>query len=88
MMAVPLFAENSYQFDAAAKIIAQGIDEKGAYLILDRTEFYPQGGGQPSDVRTKKNDFSVYFPRISVFLAEIERRSMVGLLNKYNPYRI
>jgi len=25
------------------------VDTKGPYLVLDRTPFYPQGGGQPSD---------------------------------------
>ncbi|MDR1233241.1 MAG: alanyl-tRNA editing protein [Puniceicoccales bacterium] len=47
-----LFAENSYLFDTHAKIIAQGSDEKGTYLVLDQTVFYPQGGGQPSDIGT------------------------------------
>ncbi|MDR1433235.1 MAG: alanyl-tRNA editing protein [Puniceicoccales bacterium] len=49
-----LFAENSYIFEAATKVISIAVDEKGTYLVLDRTVFYPQGGGQPSDVGTIK----------------------------------
>src|SRR5580692_7772365 len=31
-------------------------DENGMKLILDRTPFYPQGGGQPSDVGVIEGD--------------------------------
>ncbi|QLE41857.1 hypothetical protein FD723_16485 [Nostoc sp. C052] len=27
-------------------------DERGSYCVLDSTMFYPQGGGQPSDIGT------------------------------------
>jgi alanyl-tRNA synthetase len=45
-----LFVKNSYLFEANAKVMSYGVDERGAYLVIDRTIFYPQGGGQPSDV--------------------------------------
>jgi alanyl-tRNA synthetase len=32
-----------------SRIINFGLDDKGTYLVLDQTIFYPQGGGQPSD---------------------------------------
>lgn len=33
-----------------------GKDEKGIFIILDQTAFYPQSGGQPSDQGIIKND--------------------------------
>lgn len=36
-------------FETTATIQGRGTDTKGAYLILDRSLFYPQGGGQPAD---------------------------------------
>lgn len=46
--------EKIYYQDAAAntapaKVTANGIDEKGSYVVLDRSCFYPEGGGQPAD---------------------------------------
>lgn len=45
-----LYLNDTYLFDEQAKIIKIGSDEKGNYLVLDKTIFYPQGGGQPCDV--------------------------------------
>lgn len=46
------YFNDSYQFSCSAKILFSGRDETGWYIILDQTVFYPQGGGQPSDVGT------------------------------------
>ncbi|MDR2737521.1 MAG: hypothetical protein LBB18_01080, partial [Puniceicoccales bacterium] len=59
-MVVSLFSEDSYLFESPAKVVTQGVDESGHYLILDRTIFYPQGGGQPSDVGVVKCGESVF----------------------------
>ena len=45
-----VYLKNTYEFEANAKLLKFDKDEKGTYLILDRTLFYPQGGGQPSDL--------------------------------------
>lgn len=45
-----LYLSNTYLFNETGKIIDKGSDEKGTFLVLDRTIFYPQGGGQPSDI--------------------------------------
>lgn len=34
---------------ATARVIATGKDDNGHYAILDRSCFYPEGGGQPAD---------------------------------------
>ena len=47
-----------------AQIEASGRDDRGAYLVLNRTVMYPQGGGQPSDrgrIQTEGDEFSVTF---------------------------
>jgi alanyl-tRNA synthetase len=45
-----LYLENAYLFESDAHIIECKKDEKDAsYILLDRTIFYPQGGGQPCD---------------------------------------
>jgi Ser-tRNA(Ala) deacylase AlaX len=44
------YLSNTYQYEAKAKILKFDKDDKGPFLILDHTIFYPQGGGQPSDL--------------------------------------
>ena len=55
-----LYLNDTYLFDCEAKILGQAQDDRGAYLVLDRTIFYPQGGGQPSDQgNIKAEEFNV-----------------------------
>ena len=49
-MTEELFREDSYQRQCDAKVIA--VNEDG--IVLDRTVFYPEGGGQPGDSGTLK----------------------------------
>ena len=44
-----MYREYPYVFEAQAQILQHGVDERGMYLILDQSLFYPQGGGQPAD---------------------------------------
>lgn len=44
-----LYLNDTYQLTGSAKIVGVGRAEKGGFLELDKTVFYPQGGGQPSD---------------------------------------
>ena len=46
------YLEDTYQFSCPAKIQATHQDSEGSYMLLDKTIFYPQGGGQPSDQGT------------------------------------
>ena len=44
-----LFYENVYLREFTARVLFCGEEERGCYVILDRTAFYPEGGGQPAD---------------------------------------
>lgn len=44
-----LYLQNTYNLNDEALVVGDQRDERGRYLLLDRTIFYPQGGGQPSD---------------------------------------
>lgn len=49
-MTVQIYDHHPYASEYMAKIIKSDQDDKGLYLILDKTIFYPEGGGQPSDL--------------------------------------
>ncbi len=53
-----LFMKDCYVKAFDAKVIARGKADDRAYVVLDRTAFYPLGGGQPSD-KGKLNDVPV-----------------------------
>ncbi len=44
-----LYLVDTYLFKETATFLEMREHEKGTVVILDRTIFYPQGGGQPSD---------------------------------------
>ncbi len=44
-----LFYLDTYLKTFEARVLFCGQDERGSYVVLDRTAFYPEGGGQPSD---------------------------------------
>ncbi|AAY61628.1 threonyl and Alanyl tRNA synthetase second additional domain protein [Rickettsia felis str. Pedreira] len=56
-MTIQLYLNNTYLFESKASILNYGEDEKGKFIILDQTIFYPQGGGQPSDQGVIQNDY-------------------------------
>ena len=47
-----LFYENVYLREFEAEVLSCGKDERGQYVVLDQTAFYPEGGGQPADLGT------------------------------------
>ncbi len=57
-----LCLENTYLFNCSATVLEIGKLDGKEYVVLDRTVFYPQGGGQPSDIGvilTEKSGFAV-----------------------------
>lgn len=52
---------DSYRYNSTSNILGFGEDEIGKYCTLDKTIFYPQGGGQPSDIGVIKLDENNYF---------------------------
>lgn len=46
------YFDDSYQFSSFSILTSFAHDENGPYITLDSTIFYPQGGGQPTDVGT------------------------------------
>lgn len=49
MKTIKSYYNDTYCFTGEAQIIGNGTDERGAFITLNSTIFYPQGGGQPSD---------------------------------------
>lgn len=47
-----IYLDNTYCYEHDADISHFGADEKGSYCVLNETIFYPQGGGQASDIGT------------------------------------
>jgi Ser-tRNA(Ala) deacylase AlaX len=47
-----LCLNNTYNYNCQAIVLEIGLFEEKDYVILDSTVFYPQGGGQPSDIGT------------------------------------
>jgi alanyl-tRNA synthetase len=75
-MTTPLYLDDTYLDTHTAALTAAGADDRGTYVILDQTIFYPQGGGQPSDCGTIMGDgftLSVH----QVRLAETEIRHYI-----------
>jgi alanyl-tRNA synthetase len=50
------YLENTYLFNLETFITCEGKDDRGTYVLLDETIFYPQGGGQPSDEGVLQGD--------------------------------
>jgi alanyl-tRNA synthetase len=51
-----VFYERPYQVDFSARVLKVFRTTKGNWVALDKTCFYPEGGGQPGDVGSLKYD--------------------------------
>lgn len=56
------FLEDTEEFESNAKVVSvdTSVSQPGSVIILDETIFYPQGGGQPTDVGTIAKDGAVF----------------------------
>lgn len=68
-----VYLEEQAILELDAEIRALGSDERGTYLILDRTVMYPQGGGQPSDQGTIQTDGDEFPVRLVRFVGDSAR---------------
>jgi len=50
MMTKLKYLDDTYLFEASATVTEITANENGKAVILDQTIFYPQGGGQPTDI--------------------------------------
>ena len=55
-----LYLKDTYLFSWSAGIIETWRDESGDSIILDQTLFYPQWGGQPSDIGLISNESAIF----------------------------
>lgn len=63
-----LYWSDTYLFKSTATLISIESDSTGFHFIFDTTIFYPQGGGQPSDIgkvtaKDKSEEFQITFVR-------------------------
>jgi Ser-tRNA(Ala) deacylase AlaX len=55
-----IYLKNQYLYECTGRVLSIETTEKGLAIILDRTVFYPQGGGQPGDSGIIKNENGTY----------------------------
>lgn len=55
-----LYIQKPGQLESDVRVTAVEREGDATFLVLDRTPFYPQGGGQPSDVGTITGDGFVF----------------------------
>lgn len=58
------YLDDTYVDTGDASVSGAGRDDRGPFLVLDQTIFYPQGGGQPTDtgsIRAGEADLPVAF---------------------------
>ena len=64
-----MYLKDPHTYQSYAEIMGKGSDDKGLYLIFDRSVFYPQGGGQPADqgwVDVGAKEYSIYLSLIHI----------------------
>lgn len=78
-----LYQGDSYLLKCTTNVLTfRKLDRHKALLILDSTIFYPQGGGQPSDVgiiksKTSTTSFSVTFVRYNMETGQVEHEGVL-----------
>src|SRR5581483_11605569 len=78
-----LYYSDSYTLDFDAHVVEQTTYKQRPALVLDRTYFYPEGGGQPSDTGVLNG-----VPMIDVQTRETDRAVLHVLDGKLNDARV
>ena len=73
----PLYYDDHYTKEFDAKVLWRQVSPKGTEVILDKTAFYPEGGGQPAD----KGMFLSKGKQIQVIHVEKSGNSIIHLLD-------
>ncbi|MCK5112585.1 MAG: alanine--tRNA ligase, partial [Thermoplasmatales archaeon] len=64
---IPLYYEDHYSKEFDAKVLWKSDTDNGTKVILDKTTFYPDGGGQPGDMGDLSTD------KKQVFVKQVEK---------------
>jgi len=73
------------QIEIEANVLSVEAGADGVALILDRTPFYPQGGGQPSDVGTIDGDGFTFTVRKAVLVDGVVHHQGVAVEGEPAP---
>ncbi len=73
----PLYYEDHYSKEFDAKVLWKTDTDNGTKVILDKTTFYPDGGGQPGDIGVLSTDKKQVF----VKLVEKEGNSILHIID-------
>ena len=84
MKTILLYLEDTYLFQETANIVESGKNENGKYIILDKTIFYPQGGGQPTDTGTIQNENAQF----DVSMVRMDENGIVYHYGEYSMGRL
>ena len=79
-----LYYENAFLRDFTARVESCTEEKKGWCITLDRTAFYPEGGGQPSDTGTlqERNFTSPTWPLAATWVPQQAQRSTPSILTR------
>ena len=73
----PLYYEDHYSKEFDAEVLWKSDTDSGTKVILDKTTFYPDGGGQPGDIGFLSTDKK----QVTVKRVEKEGNSIIHIIN-------
>jgi alanyl-tRNA synthetase len=86
-MTVLLYLDQENLFTTKAKILSSCYDKRGSYITLNKTLFYPQGGGQPADQgqivfadkKYQVYDVRIFEGEVRHYVNELPKKEFCGL---------